>query len=178
MLLALLACAAPPVDTGREPIEYPSPTITAATAEGDPNEPGWTFEVATDAWTGNGQVYLSADGAYVERHPMYTVGAAYDGSADALRLELGVAADFRDVGEGRMRRVYRLTDAVGRAVYAQTGGFLARQGRARSSSAARRKSVPSSPKRPVNITPIGRPAAFQKRGTLIDGRPAAFASGV
>lgn len=100
MLLALLACAAPPVDTGRAAIEYTSPAITAASAECDTYEPGWTFEVATDAWTGNGQVYLSADGAYVERHPMYTVGAAYDGTADALRLELGVAADFRDVVAG------------------------------------------------------------------------------
>lgn len=100
MLLALLACAAPPIDTGRTPIEYVSPAITVASAACDPNDPGWTFEVATDAWTGNGQVYLSADGAYVERHPMYTVGAAYDGTSDALRLVLGIAVDFRDVVAG------------------------------------------------------------------------------
>jgi hypothetical protein len=40
-------------------------------------------------------------------------------------------------------------------------GRRVNQGRALSSCAASRNSVASSPKRPANWTPIGRPAAFQ-----------------
>ena len=61
---------------------------------------------------------------------------------------------------------------------ASTTARRSRQGLAVSSCAARRNSVASSPKRPVNIVPIGRPSAFQYVGTLIDGWPVTFARGV
>lgn len=96
-LLALLACAPVPVDTGRAPPEWVAPSLVTATADCSAADEQWSFTATTDAWTGNGQVYLSADGAYVERHPMYSNGAAYDGSADSLRLVLGMVEDFRDV---------------------------------------------------------------------------------
>jgi hypothetical protein len=60
----------------------------------------WTVVVTTDAWTGNGQVLLSTDGAYVERHPLYSRSAAADGSADELGLTLAVVPDWRDVTAG------------------------------------------------------------------------------
>jgi hypothetical protein len=51
------------------------------------------------------------------------------------------------------------------------GGFRCAHGRAFSSAAASRKSVASSPKRDANCVPMGKPCAFQKRGTLIAGCP-------
>ena len=60
----------------------------------------WRFEAETDAWTGNGQVLLSTDGDYVERHPLYSTSAAPDGSKDTLALALTVVPDWRDVTPG------------------------------------------------------------------------------
>jgi hypothetical protein len=71
--------------------------LTSASVECREAEQFWRFEATADAWTGNGSVRLSADGAYIERHTMYSREAAYDGSSDALRLDLGIVADFRDV---------------------------------------------------------------------------------
>ncbi|MDP2309357.1 MAG: hypothetical protein Q8P18_25275 [Pseudomonadota bacterium] len=63
----------------------------------DTEDARWRFEVTTDAWTGNGQVLLSTDGAYVERHPMFSTAAAADGTSDELDLTLSVEPDWRDV---------------------------------------------------------------------------------
>lgn len=73
------------------------PTITTSSVECDTTAAEWSFDLRTDGWTGNGLVLLSTDGAYLEQHPIYTVGSEADGTADHLRLELGVVPDFRDV---------------------------------------------------------------------------------
>ena len=100
-VLPLLAgCAPLDQDTGRAPPTYDDPVIVSATATCDVAEARWSFEVATEGWTGNGQVLLSADGSYIERHTMFSVGAAADGSSDALALSLAVVRDFRDVVAG------------------------------------------------------------------------------
>lgn len=76
------------------------PALTAVTVTCDAELDRWSFVATADAWTGNGQVLLSADGAYLERHDIYTAGAAGDGSADTLELELTAVADWRDVSPG------------------------------------------------------------------------------
>jgi hypothetical protein len=63
----------------------------------DPERPRWTFDVEASAWTGNGQVLLSTDGAYIERHGMSSITAAADGTSDTLELKLDIVSDWRDV---------------------------------------------------------------------------------
>lgn len=99
-LLLLAGCAPLDQDTGRPAPTYEDPVIVEASAVCDVAAARWSFEVTTQAWTGNGQVLLSADGTYIEKHPMFSVGAAADGSSDALALSLSVVRDFRDVVAG------------------------------------------------------------------------------
>ena len=87
-------------DTTPETPTYADPEITAASVECDPERPRWTFDVTASAWTGNGQVLLSADGSYIERHRLDSISAEADGSTDQLQLKLDVVADWRDVSEG------------------------------------------------------------------------------
>jgi hypothetical protein len=101
MLLLLVACSSVPSDSASDAVAArPAPSITAATIACDDATATWSFTVETDAWTGNGDVRLSADGAYVEVHPLSSISAAADGSNDALALELAVVADWRDVVTG------------------------------------------------------------------------------
>ena len=93
-------CGYTPPDVTRTAPEWTVPAIVTATAECSAADAYWAFEATTDAWTGNGQVVLSADGAYVEAHPMYSVGAAGDGSADSQRLALAIIPDWTDVAPG------------------------------------------------------------------------------
>lgn len=99
-LVLLCGCAPLGQDTGRPAPSWEDPVIVEATAACDVAAARWSFEVATEGWTGNGQVLLSADGSYIEKHPLYSVGAAADGSTDELALGLAVVRDFRDVVVG------------------------------------------------------------------------------
>ncbi|MDP2315384.1 MAG: hypothetical protein Q8P41_20975 [Pseudomonadota bacterium] len=81
------------------PTDVP-PAITTASVTCDATVPRWTFAVQTDAWTGNGQVLLSTDGEYVEKHTLYSQSAAADGTSDTLELKLTVEPDWRDVTLG------------------------------------------------------------------------------
>lgn len=101
-LLALLACAPRgAADTASAQVEdTPAPTLTDVSVDCDDSRAEWAFAATTDAWTGNGQVVLSRDGAYVERHTMYSVEAEADGSADRLALELDVVPDWHDASAG------------------------------------------------------------------------------
>lgn len=87
-------------DTTPDPPVYTVPQITAAGVDCDPSVPLWTVTAETDAWTGNGRVYLSTDGVYVESHPLGSIAAAADGSSDSLRVRLGIVAEWRDVDSG------------------------------------------------------------------------------
>jgi hypothetical protein len=97
LFLTVTGCAGLRPDTGRAPPDWTPPSIASADVGCDVGDARWSFAVGTERWTGNGQVLLSADGAYIERHPMFSVGAVSDGSEDALALELGVVGDFRNV---------------------------------------------------------------------------------
>ncbi len=97
--LVFVACTGKPGDTATLPSED-APTITSASVVCDPVDARWQFSVETDAWTGNGQVLLSTDGDYVEKHTIYSQSAAADGTADSLALTLTVVPDWRDVALG------------------------------------------------------------------------------
>ena len=60
----------------------------------------WTLTVDTDAWTSNGTVWLAQDLNRYERHPLYSIGAAEDGSSDSLKLTLRILPDWRDFVAG------------------------------------------------------------------------------
>ncbi len=79
-----------------DPLNTTAPQITDATVECDVPSARWTFNVAADAWTGQGKLYLSADGDYIEQHTLPSIGAPADGSGDSLRRQLNIVATWRD----------------------------------------------------------------------------------
>ena len=59
----------------------------------------WTVFVESDAWTGNGSLWLgNAD--RVEKHPIYSIAAGEFGESDLLRITLDVVSDWRDASPG------------------------------------------------------------------------------
>jgi hypothetical protein len=100
MLLWLLACSSAQPPDVEPDIAAGPPTITSAAVICDVPSATWTFEVSSAGWTGNGDVRWSTDGVYLEAHPLYSVSAAADGSADRLELSLQVVADWRDAASG------------------------------------------------------------------------------
>ena len=99
--LGWLACA--PAPAGADLVlTVPSraPAIRALDVACDPDAARWSVSVATDAWTGGGRLWLSADGAYRERHPVASLAAARDGSVDELRLNLDIAAEWTEASAG------------------------------------------------------------------------------
>ncbi len=79
-----------------DPLATTDPQITAATVTCDETTAEWSFQVVTDAWTGNGSLYLSTDGSYVEQDSLVSTSAASDGTSDTLTRTLGVVATWRD----------------------------------------------------------------------------------
>lgn len=100
MLLLLLACPGLQSDTGVLDPEARDPLFTELSIVCDGAAGTWTITADADAWTGGGTLTLSADGDYVEAHPVNSTDAALDGTSDHLAGSLSVAADFRDVNEG------------------------------------------------------------------------------
>jgi hypothetical protein len=100
LLLLLAACAFPDSRPPPDRSDTPVPAIVSASVECDGDAAEWSIAVETDAWTGNGEVWLSADGVYVETHGLDSVEAAGDGTSDRLELELDVEPDWRDVSLG------------------------------------------------------------------------------
>ncbi len=99
-MLTLSACPSPAPDTGVRDPEATDASITSLSIACDGGTGVWTIDAETDAWSGGGRLTLSADGAYVEVHPIRSVDAALDGSSDHLHAELSVVGDFRDVSVG------------------------------------------------------------------------------
>ena len=126
-LFGIAGCEVGFAPTTPDPPEYAVPAITAASVECDPDRPRWTFDIETSAWTGNGQVLVSADGVYIERHGIGSISAAADGTTDHLQLKLDVVSDWRDVDEGDTT-IFNCGDAnvVGvMQVYTRDGGAVA-----------------------------------------------------
>lgn len=100
LLLALVACG-PTLPSGSGPTsDLRVPHIVDARLECDPETATWLLEVHTDAWSGGGSSAWTTDARYVEVHPVPSVAAASDASADLLRLVLPVVVDWREARPG------------------------------------------------------------------------------
>ena len=97
----LAACAVPQGggDVG-QPLYDAVPSITDIDGTCSVDAQTWTFDVTTNAWTANGNLYLAADTLYLERHPLTSIEAAADGTADHLQAQVAIQADWRDASPG------------------------------------------------------------------------------
>lgn len=100
VFIFLVGCGFGGLDTTPDPPVYDDPLFTEASAACNDEDARWTFRGTTVAWTGNGEVVLSTDGSYIERHPWPSVESAPDGTTDELELKLDVVPDWRDVTPG------------------------------------------------------------------------------
>ena len=72
------------------------PTIDSLSWSCAGDEGVWHFDVRTEGWTGGGRLWMAREPETAERHKVYSIGAAADGSSDHLYVELEVSADWRD----------------------------------------------------------------------------------
>ena len=98
----LYGCGPTPMDE----TEHWLPTLSnpiIQTLETECVHQSWTINVVTEGWTGNGLLWLS-NGEQNERHPLYSISAAEDSSADYLRITLETVSDWRDWQSGSYTR--------------------------------------------------------------------------
>lgn len=93
-----LACQSEETDTAQAVLDLQPPAITEVTWVCEENQ--WTVSVTTDAWTGNGYLWLGTETRY-ERHPLYSIQADPMGAEDLLRIVIETTADWRDAQAGR-----------------------------------------------------------------------------
>jgi len=77
------------------------PSITDVSWSCDADLERWRLDIGCDSWSNGGVLYLSEDFSYIEEHPIKSRSAADDGSADDLRVDLSIAADWREVSAGK-----------------------------------------------------------------------------
>lgn len=108
MILALLGLACVPKgqqDASGEPtVGSEGSEIVDLSYACDVEEETWTFSVLTSGWSGLLRLWMAQDEETWERHTGYSVGAAADGSADELAIELDIVADWRDASDGSRTR--------------------------------------------------------------------------
>lgn len=105
LALGVCACLAPrsPLPEGIEPppqVTPQPPDVLAVYAACDRRAGVWQVLLDTGGWVGEATTWWTADGRYVESHPMRSVGYAPDGSGEELYLELTIAPDVFRVEEG------------------------------------------------------------------------------
>jgi hypothetical protein len=107
VLAAMAGCtpAPPPGGNGDDgPFHDGTPSIISVSWSCNGDDATWTFEVETEGWTGGGTLWMAREANTAEKHHIYSVSAASDGSADSLELELDVAEDWRDASPGSSTR--------------------------------------------------------------------------
>ena len=105
MILLFLACMPDDLPEGNHiPPEFPNPSITDFVVECNMEEDTWLYVLESDAWTGNGLLWLRDEEGFEEEHPLISSGAARDGSFDRLEIELLIVGDWRDVQRGKSTR--------------------------------------------------------------------------
>jgi len=80
--------------------DYPLPEISSISLDCDEQQARWSLELLANAWTGNGELWFSTDGRYIEVHPIVSIEAAADQSSDQLTLSLQVVSDWKQVELG------------------------------------------------------------------------------
>ncbi len=99
-VVTLAACAPGPRLDPLPTVDPSAPRLVDHALTCDPEGATWSVVLRTDAWTGGGRLWWSADGSYRERHTVPSVSAARDGSDDRLVLELGIVPDWREASPG------------------------------------------------------------------------------
>lgn len=112
MIWAWLACG--PLIRYDDPIELPDepPVITAHTVECKRDADRWAVAVDTQWWTGGGELWMTAGGAWFEDHGLRSTKAAGDGSEDHLEARLTIVPDWRDASPGSST-AFTCADTVG-----------------------------------------------------------------
>ena len=100
-LLFSVACRLPSTipDDRVDPILTP-PLISTLDVTCDPDASERAVALTATSWTGGANWYLTADGAYVERHYVRSQSAAADGSSDTLGLTVSIVGDGQDASSG------------------------------------------------------------------------------
>ena len=80
-----------------------APNIAGLELSCDPVDERWELFVRTDAWAAGAYLWVTEDGAIVEKHTALSVDAEDDGSEDCLRARFAIAEDARDAGVGASR---------------------------------------------------------------------------
>lgn len=108
----LLACRVdgPADPTGPLHPELTTPVIRSLVLGCDVDAEEWQLDVEASSWSAGGELWFTRDGDYVEVHAVRSRSAAPDGSSDLLRLELAIAADWRDASAGSVT-AFRCSDA-------------------------------------------------------------------
>tara|TARA_B100000575_G_scaffold291177_1_gene296458 strand:+ start:650 stop:1177 length:528 start_codon:yes stop_codon:yes gene_type:complete len=106
MILWLISCWSTPQPTGvsADPFHSAPPRIVNLAAECSEDEGEWVFDVITEHWTGGGWVWMGTSTDNVEGHRLRSIGAAADGSTDALRVTLDIEPDWRDAARNKSTR--------------------------------------------------------------------------
>ena len=98
MIVFFLGCYPQPLgQTPSNDYNFSAPSIIDAGFSCEDEQ--WLFTAEADAWTGNGFILMANEERF-ERHPIYSVQGASDGSWDLLQLRLSTVADWRDYSSG------------------------------------------------------------------------------
>ena len=103
MVLFLVSCIAT-LEGSYSPPSFSNPNIIEFSYECTEEKDLWSFEVQTDAWTGNGLIWIRDTFGQEEEHPLISQGASRDGSSDTLEIELFIVGDWRDAQRGKSTR--------------------------------------------------------------------------
>ena len=103
MICLIWACATLPEGT-HQAITFRDPQIVDFSSSCDESQDSWIFNVESDAWTGNGLLWLRDPDGFEEEHPLISTGAEADGSKDYLEIELLIVGDWRDAQRGKSTR--------------------------------------------------------------------------
>ena len=103
MIFFIWACTALPEGT-YQPTSFSDPKIIDFSSACDIEEDKWVFNVESDAWTGNGLLWLRDPDGFEEEHPLISTGAEPDASRDYLEIELAIVGDWRDAQRGKSTR--------------------------------------------------------------------------
>ena len=101
ILTLLLAACTPPPNVNEVP-DYVdgTPEIASFSVECVVEKDQWELTLSTTYWTGGADSFWSDDGEVVEVHALKTDRFAEDGQGEDLSLNLAIAVDPADAGDG------------------------------------------------------------------------------
>ena len=102
MIWILLAGCVPDVpEADSESAFFAGPTsIDSVSLDCSASDDRWEIAVETTGWTAGGLFAWTADGVYLEEHPLISTAADFYGAWDELETTLSISADPRDASRG------------------------------------------------------------------------------